>query len=78
MVTGYYGLLRAGELTAGSHPIMAHSVFVAKNKKKFQIILHSSKTHGPSDLPQKITILGSESQDFIERRYCPFRSSSSM
>ena len=41
--TGYYSMLRIGELTSGSHPILADNVHAGKNKHKFQIVLRSSK-----------------------------------
>ena len=40
---GYYGLLRVGELTTGSHPIKARDIHVGENKDKMLILLCSSK-----------------------------------
>ena len=76
--TGYYGLLRVGELTTGTHPIRAAIVFIAKSKLTYQLILHSSKMHSCSDLPQKVMLIFNEEikvhcplkilSDFIEVR----------
>ena len=54
--TAYYGLLRIGEVTTGSHPILAKDVYVADNKKKILLILRSSKTHNLGDPPQLVKI----------------------
>ena len=70
--TGYHGLLRVGELTTGAHPILCCNVITAKNKRKIQIILRSSKTHSESDLPQKITIVSVDRMD-TAINYCPFK-----
>ena len=40
----YFGLFRVGELTQGSHPVLAKDVHISFNKKKLLFILHSSKT----------------------------------
>ena len=47
-----------GELTMGTHPILAKDVHIATNKHKLLFVLHSSKTHGKNDKPQKIKITG--------------------
>ena len=59
----YYGLLRTGEAVSakGGHTIKAKNVFVATNKEKIKIILHTSKTHDESSDPQEIKITGMES-----------------
>ena len=44
--TAYFGLFRVSEVTSGSHPILVKDVHVAKNKKKLQFILQTSKMHG--------------------------------
>ena len=67
--TGYCGLLRVGELTTGTHPIRAANVFTARTKLKYQLILHSSKTHSCSDLPQKVTLISNPQI----KRHCPFK-----
>ena len=59
--TGYYGLFRIGELTEGSHPVMARDVQIGMNKNKLMFILRSSKTHGQDAKPQIIKI---SSRDF--------------
>ena len=72
----YYGLLRIGELTTGSHPIKAKDVHVADNKEKILIVLYSSKTHGCESRPQKVWITGANDQDVRDRKFkgffCPF------
>ena len=42
--TSYFGLLRVGEVSSGSHPILVTNVHIGKNKDKILIILLSSKT----------------------------------
>ena len=54
--TAYYGLFRIGELTSGSHPILAKDVMVADDKKKLRFDLHSSKTHGENNRIQYVKI----------------------
>ena len=75
LATGYYGLLRMGELTSGMHPIKAYNVFLVRHKKKFQIVLQSSKTHPEADLPKKVTIIRTEGTDsalMTSCAHCPF------
>ena len=74
-ILGYYGLLRVGELTSGSHPIKAKDVHVAKNKQKILIILYSSKTHGLYTLPQKIKITANNNYQNRKFLFCPFQIS---
>ena len=52
----YYGLMRVGELTEGSHTLKAKDVHKtsAHDKQKIMIVLHSSKTHTIADPPQTI------------------------
>ena len=45
LAKGYYGLLRVGELTSGTHLIKAYNVHVGRLKNKFKIVLESSKRH---------------------------------
>ena len=54
--TAYYGLFRVGELTSGTHPVLARDVQVAKNKNKMLFVLRTSKTHGKSSRPQMVKI----------------------
>ena len=70
---GYYGLMRVGELTQGDHPVKACDVHMGKNKDKLMIILHSSKTHGISDYPQKIKIKAMENVN-RQNLFCPFKA----
>ena len=64
------GMLRIGELTTGSHLILADNVYVARDQMKVQIILQSSKTHnkGINPHPPCITITSSEG---VREAHCP-------
>ena len=69
----YYGLLRVGELTTGTHPVRALDVHIADNKNKIMFILRTSKTHNKGDKPQIVKI--SSEQNSESRRVdhnCPF------
>ena len=77
--SGYFGLLRSGELTSGPHPVLAIDVHVGQNKKKILFILRTSKTHGLDSKPQFVKITGdkskknlSEQQRENQRTFCPF------
>ena len=54
--TAYYGMFRIGELTAGSHPILAEDVQVGQNKNQIKFTLRSSKTHAQYNNPQVVKI----------------------
>ena len=56
MITAYFGLFRVGELTKGSHPVLARDIHIALNKKKILFILHSSKMHWKNSKPQQVKI----------------------
>ena len=75
---GYYGLMRIGELTMGSHPIKAKDIHTGMNKDKILILLHSSKTHGKESRLQKIKIHAFGNADTREkvkfRLFCPFKA----
>ena len=45
-----------GEITKGSHPILARDVHISKNKKKLLFILRSSKMHSKNAKPQIVKI----------------------
>ena len=74
--TAYFGLFRIGEITAGTHPVLARDVLIADNKDKMMFMLRSSKTHGPGSKPQTIKINSSRSplldKYSDEDRYCPY------
>ena len=59
--TMYYGLLRISEVAGGKHqhPVKAADVHVGVNKKKFLLILRTSKTHGRNMKPQRVKISAS-------------------
>ena len=61
LTSGYFGLLRVGEMTFSDHTIKAKDVHIGHNKNKILFILHSSKTHGKYAHPQTVKI--SEIQD---------------
>ena len=71
----YYGLMRIGELTTGTHPIKACNIHMGQNKRKILILLYSSKTHGKEARPQQIKISAAEqySQMQKKRHFCPFK-----
>ena len=76
--TGYFGMLRVGELTSGSHPILAKDVHISSNKKKLMLILHSSKTHCEADKPQIIKISSVDydqhsSKSKVTKHNCPYQ-----
>ena len=58
--TVYYGLFRIRELTTGSHPIKVTDVHIGRNKKKFLMILRSSKTHSIGDRPQSVKLTSTD------------------
>ena len=77
LVSGYYGLLRVGELTNGPDCLLANNVHVAVNKRKLLFMLMSSKTHNKGDKPQIIKISGrarpaSETTHGANRYCCPY------
>ena len=57
-LTAYYGLFRVSELTvtASNHAVKAKDIQIGYNKKKFMIILRSSKMHGAESQPQIVKI----------------------
>ena len=78
---GYYGLMRVGELTSGSHPVLAADVNIAKTKDKILVVLRTSKTHTRSSKPQKIKISASNTGQKTHSRkvlgqkfFCPFKA----
>ena len=72
-LTSYYGLLRVGEVAESPHTIKAVDVHVADDKSKFLLILHTSKTHGKGNRPQKIRIQGIKHvQVELEDKICTF------
>ena len=71
LVLGYYGLMRVGELTQGTHPVKSCNVHIGSNKNKILIVLYSSKTHSRVDYPQQIKI--SASQGSVNTLICPFK-----
>ena len=54
--TTYYGLFRIGEVTKGSHPILAADVHIGENKDKVLFVLRTSKTHWYDSKPQTVKI----------------------
>ena len=60
MSTMYHGLLRISEVTKGTHPILAKDVHIGSNKRKFLLILRTSKTHWKNSKPQMVKITASK------------------
>ena len=56
LVSGYYGLLRVGELTKSPHVILAKNVPMGTIKSKILFIMNSSKTHDERNKPQMVKI----------------------
>ena len=72
--SAYYGLLRVGEVSSGTHPILATDVQIATNKKKIKFILHMSKTHWFDSKPRIIIIKSKENNKKHKARdiFCPY------
>ena len=73
--TAYYGMFRIGELTKGTHPILAKDAEIADNKRKMKFTLWSSKTHGKNKFPQTVKIQAIDSnqnRNNSKSRACPF------
>ena len=76
LMTGYFGLLRVGELTSGEHPIKARDVHIGENKKKLLFILRTSKTHWSDVSPQLVKIASRKNTTAPKGQkagYCPFK-----
>ena len=50
--------------TGSDHAVRATDLHIAVNKKKMMLVLHTSKTHGLGDKPQKIKIQAETVKDF--------------
>ena len=83
---GYYGLLRVGEMTTGTHPVFATDVQIGTNKKKITFTLHMSKTHWRDVKPQTIKITNTvkphinqamywnnRKNNTTQEKYCPYK-----
>ena len=74
----YFGLLRIGEVTMGTHPIKACDVHTARNKKKLMFVLRTSKTHWTDSKPQIIKISSrfigkkANNSNVTDFEYCPY------
>ena len=55
--SAYYGLLRVGKITSGTHHIYATNIKIGINKKKIMFILHTSKTNWHDSKPQIVKIM---------------------
>ena len=77
VATAYYGLLRIGEVSSGSHPVLVDDVHIGINKNKFLFILRSSKMHSKGYQRIKISRMVSRNQCSAKKRrnekWCPFR-----
>lgn len=73
LVMGYYGMMRVGEMAKGDHPVLARDVHLAHDRKKVQIILRTSKTHGLGDQPQYVKFDSYDSRSYLyNKHFCPF------
>ena len=75
-VTGYYALMRIGELTKSEHVIKARDIHLGDRGDKFLLILRSSKTHSKNDRPQKIRISSANKLNAVGERkshFCPVK-----
>ena len=68
--SGYYGLLRVGEMTESNHQILVANMHMAVNKRKVQFVSRTSKTHTASEIPQRVTIISDQG----DNNYCPFQT----
>ena len=74
----YYGLLQVSEI-ASHHLVLARDIHIGQNKRKFLLILRTSKTHWKNMNPQMIKISAmrnssqSKSHKFVvtQNDYCP-------
>ena len=66
--TMYHGLLQIGEAASDSHPILARDVHIGTNKRKFLLILHTSKMHWKNARPQMIKITASKAKNDMIRQ----------
>ena len=79
LVSGYYGLLHIGEMTAteSNHYVRYSDVHIAPEKEKILFLLRTSKTHNLSNSPQLIKISGLTSNSkptlITKDKYCPYR-----
>ena len=76
LVSGYYGLLRIGEmaLTECGHFINYADVHVSCARQCILMVLRSSKTHSVAETPQIIKIYDSGGEVSASNRfkYCPY------
>lgn len=73
LVMGYFGMLRVGEMATGDHPILARDVHLCYRRKRVQLILRTSKSHGLGDQPQYVKFDTHDSQSYLNNKhFCPF------
>ena len=71
----FYGLMRVGELTLtdAPHTLKATNVHIGVNKKKFLIVLYSSKTHDQANKLQYIKVKEASNRSGQKKSsFCPF------
>ena len=75
--TMYFGLLRISEVVVGTHPVLAKDVHIGRNKRRFLLVLHTSKTHWKDSKPQLIKISSRGGDSITTNRIsmlpCPFQ-----
>ena len=75
-ITAYFGMFRVGELTTGTHPVLAKDVHIADNKNKMMFVLHTSKTHWTNNNPQIIKISSVKQNNSSSANslwFCPYK-----
>ena len=78
--TMYHGLLRISETAgSGTHRILARDVLIGENKRKFLLVLRTSKTHAKDKKPQLIKIAASSRNNssnkkkYLRKLPCPYQ-----
>ena len=68
--TMYFGLLRVSEVASGPemHPVKAVDVHIGENKKKFLLILRTSKTHWKNNAPQLVKITATKCHSHVKNK----------
>ena len=74
--TAYFGLFRIGELTSGTHPVLAKDIHLGSNKNNFKFLLRMFKTHWKNRRPQEIKIssITDWQQSKDAKLICPYRN----
>ena len=68
-ITAYYGLFRIGEVSKGSHPVLARDVHISDHKNKLLFLLRTLKMNWLDSKPQTVRI---SSTSRVSGRFHPF------